>query len=373
MIEDYLPKYVSFMSLVSASQGLVLFFLLIQKKGNKSNIFFAFFVLTYSIYLAIYSDPTFQIIIDHPYLPFALDFVPYLHTPLLYFYFIYALNKNPMIRVPFIIHTIPAVLSFIVMGIAFLLNADNATEITRKALFEKPFLPIAISNWIKYLFGIFYGVLIFIEVKNYAANSPGWTKNKKQRNWLVLLTSAYSFCWVIIILTGLIIATHKLDEEIVITILTIQMLSLVAAMYIIAYFVLRHPNLFPAEQIRNRIARKLNIDHEKLAGLENQLTMLMNEKKSYLDENITLQSLARKMKLHPNVLSYVINEKFNKNFNEYINEFRINHFLTLASSGECDEKNILRLALESGFNSKTTFNRVFKKQHGIPPYEYLKQ
>ena len=114
-------------------------------------------------------------------------------------------------------------------------------------------------------------------------------------------------------------------------------------------------------------------DSTELDKLMEKLIHFIETEEPYLDAQLSLGSLAGSTNLHPNKLSYLINEKTGMNFNEFINQFRLAYFKKIA----VDEKNahftILGLAYESGFNSKTVFNAYFKKIEGITPGIWLKQ
>jgi len=94
--------------------------------------------------------------------------------------------------------------------------------------------------------------------------------------------------------------------------------------------------------------------------------------KPYLNPTISLRDLASQVEIHPNQLSWLLNEAIGKKFNEFINHYRVEHFKELASNPENAHISIIGLAYESGFNSKTVFNTFFKKEMGITPLEYLK-
>ncbi len=99
----------------------------------------------------------------------------------------------------------------------------------------------------------------------------------------------------------------------------------------------------------------------------------MNEDNIFLDAELTLKTLAVKLDLHPNKLSWLLNQRLEKNFNEYINQFRFQHFKEISRKPENSHLTILGLAYESGFNSKTVFNSYFKKVEGITPGAWLKK
>jgi YesN/AraC family two-component response regulator len=103
------------------------------------------------------------------------------------------------------------------------------------------------------------------------------------------------------------------------------------------------------------------------------LMKAMEEEKVYLNPELTLSSLAKKVELTPLQTSEVINGVHGSNFNEYVNGFRVAHFKEEVVKPENKALTLLAVALDSGFNSKATFNRVFKKIEGVSPKEYVTQ
>jgi len=77
--------------------------------------------------------------------------------------------------------------------------------------------------------------------------------------------------------------------------------------------------------------------------------------------------------VHPNNLSQVINSLENKNFNDFINEQRVEEFIKCVSDPGSRQFTLLALAFDCGFSSKASFNRNFKKYTSLSPSEYLKQ
>lgn len=105
---------------------------------------------------------------------------------------------------------------------------------------------------------------------------------------------------------------------------------------------------------------------------KSKLQQLMQEEHLYSSESLTLRSLAEKIDLHSNKLSWLINEVLGKNFNEYINGQRIDAFKKKALKPEYSHYSLLGIAYECGFNSKSVFNEFFKKSEGLPPSVWLK-
>ena len=98
----------------------------------------------------------------------------------------------------------------------------------------------------------------------------------------------------------------------------------------------------------------------------------MEAQQPYLEPELTLSDLATRLKTNVSVVSMVINTAFAKNFNDYINEQRVNAFQQRAKSTDWAHLTLLGIAFDSGFNSKTTFNRAFKKHTGLSPTEWMR-
>lgn len=90
----------------------------------------------------------------------------------------------------------------------------------------------------------------------------------------------------------------------------------------------------------------------------------------YEDPELTLATLGEKLKIHPHELSRIVNMGMEKNFSDFINEFRVRDVARKMQDPAHDQLTLLGIAYESGFNSKTTFNRVFKEMTGKTPAEY---
>ncbi len=90
----------------------------------------------------------------------------------------------------------------------------------------------------------------------------------------------------------------------------------------------------------------------------------------YEDAELTLTTLALKLAIHPHELSRIINVGLDKNFSDFINECRVREIARKMRDPAYDRLTLLGIAYESGFNSKTTFNRVFKQMMGKTPVEY---
>ena len=109
--------------------------------------------------------------------------------------------------------------------------------------------------------------------------------------------------------------------------------------------------------------------------LENKtkLEQFMNDEKPFLNPDLNLKELSKMLKISVPVLSETINSGFQKNFNDFINGYRVKAVQDMLKEGKQKQLSLLGIAHECGFNSKATFNRVFKKLTNSSPSEYAMQ
>ena len=99
----------------------------------------------------------------------------------------------------------------------------------------------------------------------------------------------------------------------------------------------------------------------------------METEKPYLDPELNLIALSRKLNLTRSQLSQIVNEGFGVNFNDFVNSYRVQEVKKMFEEGKQNKLSLLGIAMECGFNSKATFNRVFKKVTGASPTVYLQK
>ncbi|PJJ10640.1 helix-turn-helix protein [Flavobacterium sp. 1] len=154
-----------------------------------------------------------------------------------------------------------------------------------------------------------------------------------------------------------------------------------SCIFFLAYFSLQQKEVFDFnksdlnELATIEISKKENpkrVSENRLNELDKKLQALMNLEKVYLENDLSLPKLAKSMNASCNETSFVINELYRDNFYNFINKYRVEEAKILLLSEKYSQLNILGIAYESGFNSKTTFNTTFKKHTGLSPTEFVK-
>ena len=97
-----------------------------------------------------------------------------------------------------------------------------------------------------------------------------------------------------------------------------------------------------------------------------------NHKKPFLNGELTASELADELEMSRHQLSQILNYQLGLNFYDFINEYRVEEFKSRLKLSENNNLTLLGIAYDSGFNSKTTFNTIFKKVTGLTPSQYKK-
>ena len=111
-----------------------------------------------------------------------------------------------------------------------------------------------------------------------------------------------------------------------------------------------------------------------LENYSNEIKILekyFQSQKTYLQPNLAISQVAVETQIPNRDLSYIINNYYQKRFNDYLNEMRLTHFLSQIDANTLDHLTIEAIAFDSGFSSKTSFYRAFNRFYGCTPSEYL--
>ncbi len=162
--------------------------------------------------------------------------------------------------------------------------------------------------------------------------------------------------------------------------------------YFVGYYAIHQPEIFkitpenfsvytsePAtggskiNRAAEAIPEKPESEDENITHLKEKVAQYIESSKAYTNPRLTLNELAGKLKMPPHLLSRVINEGFERNFFDFINTYRIEDFKRRVEDPKNRHYTLLGLAYDVGFNSKTAFNRSFKKITGQTPSEYYNE
>jgi AraC-like DNA-binding protein len=131
------------------------------------------------------------------------------------------------------------------------------------------------------------------------------------------------------------------------------------------------PALTDAENPEDNEQQKAEkYDETELQTWKLRIETLMTEELLWLNPELTMTDLAKRLNTNTSVLSGVVNRVFGKNFNDFINTYRVFAVQSMMREGKAGHLSLLGIGLECGFNSKSTFNRAFKKVTGVAPSDW---
>ncbi len=225
---------------------------------------------------------------------------------------------------------------------------------------------------------IYFSILLFRKLDiNIFTN----LSNSKDINlgWLRILVYSFGIVWTALIIITIIHHVFNLFSMFFCT--DGLFLSLSTFVILIGYFGLRQKNLVInhlevdlelGTNVKNKYASSSLKESDRSQYLE-KLKSFMNAKKPYLDENLTLTKLANELNIPVHHLSQLINEQLELNFFDFVNHYRVEEFKTKIVDPKFENFSLLGIAFECGFNSKSSFNRVFKKVTGLTPSKFKEQ
>lgn len=301
---------------------------------------------------------------------------PMLHGPMLYLYTAALTNQLPRNRKLLVLHFIPALVAVLFFLPVLLRSAEE-----KLAFIERGGEGYQTANLCRIILlqvsGFVYVLwaLWLLRRHKHTIRQEFSYDERINLNWLRYFIYGLAAIWLIIVFT-------KSDYYI----------FGAAALFIVflGYFGIRQAGIFttanlykatpvsgipaPVEGIENTQRRKYassGVSAQMSTEIHQKLVQLMQSEKLFTEPELSLSMLADKIRVHPNYLSQVINEKEGKTFFEYINSLRIEEFKRLAALPENRQFTIMSLAYDCGFNSKSSFNKNFKKGTGLSPSEYL--
>ena len=335
----------------------------IKKKSNLVLFFYLFLVLIQliGIWFAVH-----KMVRYFPHILFIYDTAFIFHIPLIYLFLTRLLNTPDIFATKKWLHFAPAIVITLI-DIQYLFMNPEVYHKTwlRRELILNPF-----DNYFAIAQLLFYTVLsikLLRDFKRKSLNNLSVPQQIKLPKIIVYLLLIMTLQWMH---TEIHIATK--------TFCTIKFLKFFRASsffsmvpIILSYYALSNPKVFIINDQKEKYAGS-SLNASQMVKMKESLDLIMQIEKPFLNEKLTIDELSRMMEINKKDLSRVINDIYKVNFFDFINNYRIDEFKRLASSKKIENETILALAFESGFNSKSSFNMVFKKLCNITPSYYIK-
>ncbi len=371
-----MPQYNiwTFLLIAFASQCLFLIIMFAWKRGTNKNATLLLLFLLGVIFLINLSNliSSAYIYREFPAIAgFARGMVLIL-GPSLYLYTSAILSPSFAIRPVHLLHFLPYILAFVIIRIQ---EGSVLPEITIAAI-DSLMLGTVAMDWVSTLWFVAYCfhllIYIFLVRRLVLRSAREQTGNylipfNLRTQWISRITVVLVLIALVFVgITGYIIYSglYTIKGNFYYTIV------LAALVYLIASQAMNDKTILVPG-----FGRKYgtsNITAVKAEGILNRIKILCDEEKIFMDPNLKIGGLAMKLGINAGTLSHIINQHFNKNFNEFVNDYRIREFLLRARQDEYASFSLFGIASEVGYRNKSSFNLAFKKKMGSSPSEYLK-
>lgn len=241
------------------------------------------------------------------------------------------------------------------------------------------FVPLNLVIYLWTGVSMFYYLKKSIElIKNHESWALGNFSNLKDitLKWLKKLMIYYKWiwiCWIPFIILFLLSFQYEIGHFSVV----IAMYLLIASVTYLTYFlgleglIRTQGNKITKSSMPIQYSGYQKLSQNKIEEYAAQIESSMSEKKLFINESLSLSQLSDQLGLEPNLVSFVLNSHMDKSFYDYVNLFRIEEAKKRLLDPLFANYKIVAIAYDCGFNSKATFNRVFKKMTGLSPSEFL--
>ncbi len=341
-------------------------FLSTPKKGRKLSHFIlaVFFV---SKALGIINHLILRLNLASILFYFALVPFAFLFGPSLYYFILSMLNKNFSFKKKDAVHLLPFFLCiFYFTAVYYLRSAASKTQIWNAYRDHLPIQAIIIIAVLDLLI-LGYIVASLQALRSYRRELENTysTLDQAKFRWIQFILSGFTLIWVLDVVN--IVLRAAASSPLVLNSAVIVMLFIFAN--VVVFKGLKEPEVFNGveEMPKYHRSRLTRVDGEQYLR---RLLLSMRSDKPYLDPVLTIVKLGRRLSIPPRYLSQVINEFLNINFYDFVNGYRVEEVKRLLEDGSNGRKNFLEILFEAGFNTKSAFNRAFKKHTGMTPSQF---
>lgn len=375
--------------IVGAVQAFFLTFLVINKKSkSKGDYIFAVLLSVFGLVLTGYTLEVIEVDTDFPVFLGIYTAIPMLIGPLIYLYVTSYTNKSQKFNPTVLLHIFPYVFFTTAVFLKLTVFSEGSVIEDRDIIEQVDHPFFLFMNLFRICYNLFFCVAALVILKKHSKTIGkhfSYSENIDMK-WLRYIIIMMLSLATIVIITQVLhnffdIFHWRHLENFIYTFVTI-------VVFIMGYYGIKQQIIFVPSTRNMKNPEKSNISSssneikkqylksvlskEDSQNHLNRLQNYMKEERPYLNGKLSLKEVAEYLDISHNHLSQVINENLNKNFFDFVNVYRVD--LVKEKMLDSSNKNItlLSIAYDSGFNSKSSFNSIFKKITGLTPSQYLK-
>jgi len=381
--------------LLAAGQGLFLAILIFHKHGRLfANRFLGALIMLFSlilVHLFLTEQGDKQ---ARPLFSAMLVGLGFLISPLHYLYAKFLVRRDRPFRITDWLHFLPFLIYESYRLLQYFFARETLVELFGSAKPQVMPFDFIVYNWAVLLQGFIYVQLTIRILSRYARylKEVFSTLDKIKLDWLRNITFMFAGILVIFLVENvLLLAGINLSNY-------FSLSSVLTAVYVYAlgYLGLSKSEIFAEPKIVDSISHlaalseqnrletaapespaqkyeKSGLSEERAKAYLQQLLDLMEKQQPYTNSELTLNQLAEMLSISSHNLSEIINTQLQQNFFDFVNAYRLEKVKKDLVDPAKSHLTILAIAFDAGFNSKSSFNLIFKKQTNLTPSEYRKR
>ncbi len=306
---------------------------------------------------------------------YAFPFVAFTYGPLLYLYVRFMTDPERKFNWLSLIHFVPFAVFF---AVSVIFREVPLLKDLRSFFTPDRFISLRIVYSTCFFISVSaYSILAFVEISKHQKKLKdliSYTSGMITLNWLKILSISYYVAFLILFILG---GLNMIGDFIPFDPYFVVFGFIAIFSFAYSFYVIKQPVIYGHEvklkeengKESEKYAKSGLKDKQAQAYLE-KLISVMETGKPYLSRDLSIQDLSDLTGIPRHHITQVLNEKHGKNFFTFINGYRVNEVILRFSDPKNNYFTILAIAFDAGFNSKTTFNSIFKSQTGMTPSEY---
>ena len=365
---------------IGISQALFVAFVLLTKKDKQgSDYILLVWLLTISFKMMVL-----LISVEHGDFfdnQFSIGLIPLTFGPFLFLYTKYLLYRRWFFKNRDFLHFVP----FIVFTfLYFSFFREKLSFDTHKLLLTDGYVVARILYSFAFLSSVSYYTFVTLQIlqrhRKRLQDRFSFLSESNELNWLYVLTAIFSLTYFVYFALGLYnVVTNQAYFDIAYT----SDIFLTILAFSVSYFGIKQPYLFkvvPEEKEDYNESRESNEQKEKYKNSNlseeqkeeyiEHIYSFMQTERPFLNAELTVQDLSKQLNISRHHLTEILNNDIGKNFFTFINEYRVEEVKRRLLDERFEHLTIVAIAFESGFNSKSTFNSIFKQNTGSTPSQW---
>ena len=372
--------------LLGTAQAFFLSILVFNKKGKSDADFVLGAWLAFmGIHLLYYYLFSTDFLFRYPHLLGIGAGFPQLEAPFMFLYVVVMIRKDGSFKLTDLLHALPFLLFTLYFAFTFYsLSAPEKLDFYNNIRNGEVPLDVQIVTFPNIAIGPVYIVLTLFRLSQHTKNiSQSFSYTEKiNLNWLKYVVGGLGFVWIIVIISNVLVRFPFLSitahDHII-------YLALTMSVFFLGYYGIKQQAIYSHEPTLDMkkastapTRKKETANQYQHSGLKQEeaekhalkVQEYFSSDKPFLNGKLSLGEVSEYMDISVNHLSQVINEQLGMSFFDFVNSYRVEEVKARLSDSKYENYTLLGIAFDSGFNSKSSFNSIFKKFTGSTPSQY---